>query len=316
MNQPIFCIGELLIDFFSKDRNVNLVDSHTFTKRAGGAPANVCAAIAKLGGNAHFCGKVGNDSFGDFLQNTLVQLNVNTNFLLKDPTHPTTLAFVSLQADGQRDFIFNRGADAFLSIEEVPHHIFNTMKLVHFGSATALLPGTLQETYSRLLDAAKDNPCYISFDPNFRSDLWKGQEAQFVNLARELIAKCDFLKVSDEELLLLTNEVDMTKAVSALHSLGAKCIAVTLGKDGTFLSYKGETTVIPSISIQVVDTTGAGDAFVGATLYQLAKFEAPLSLSFSDWQEIVHFSNKVAAKVCEKIGAIDALPNLEEVQGI
>ena len=316
MNQPILCIGELLIDFFSADRNANLIESHTFTKKCGGAPANVCAAIAKLGGEAYFCGKVGNDAFGDFLQNTLEQLNVHTSLLLKDDTSPTTLAFVSLQEDGQRDFIFNRGADAFLSIEEVPLHLLDTMKLVHFGSATALLPGPLKTTYSKLLEAAGENDCYISFDPNFRSDLWKGQVAEFVKLARDFISKCDFLKVSDEELTLLTNEPDIAKAVSELHFLGAKCIAVTLGKDGTFLSYNGETDMIPSIPIHAVDTTGAGDAFVGALLFQLGKLKALHSLSFTQWQEIVLFSNKVAAKVCEKIGAIEALPTLEEVQNI
>jgi len=313
MNQPILCVGELLIDFFSTDRNANLVDSDTFTKRAGGAPANVCATIAKLGGEAHFCGKVGNDSFGDYLQKTLEHLNVNTSLLLKDDTHPTTLAFVSLQEDGQRDFIFNRGADAFLSINEVPQNIFDTMKLVHFGSATALLPGALQQTYTKLLDAAKDHDCYISFDPNFRSDLWKGREDEFVKLACDLIAKCDFLKVSDEELNLLTNESDITKAVSELHSIGAKCIAVTLGKAGTYLSFEENSATIPSIPIQAVDTTGAGDAFVGATLFQLGKLETPQTLSFLEWQNIVHFSNKVAGKVCEKIGAIAALPSIGDI---
>ncbi|MFC7687991.1 carbohydrate kinase [Ureibacillus sp. GCM10028918] len=316
MNQPILCIGELLIDFFSTDRNANLVDSDMFTKRAGGAPANVCAAIAKLGGKAHFCGKVGNDAFGDFLKNSLEKVNVNTTLLVKDNTHPTTLAFVSLQEDGQRDFIFNRGADAYLSIDEIPQNIFESMKHVHFGSATALLPGPLQQTYRTLFKTAKDNQSYISFDPNFRTDLWKGQEAEFVKLARDLIAECDFLKVSDEELTLLTNETDITKAVSELHRLGAECIAITLGKDGTFLSYKGATAIMPSIPIHAVDTTGAGDAFVGATLYQLSKFESPHSLNFTEWQKIVHFSNKTAAKVCEKVGAIEALPTLAEVQSI
>ena len=316
MNQPIVCIGELLIDFFSVEQNVDLIHSQTFTKKAGGAPANVCATIGKLGGAAHFCGKVGNDSFGDFLQNTLTQFNVNTTYLLKDKTHPTTLAFVSLQEDGQRDFIFNRGADAFLSIGDVPADIFDTSKLIHFGSATALLPSPLYETYTILLKRAKDKNCFASFDPNFRSDLWKGQEDKFIAIARECIAQCDFLKVSEEELFLLTDNTEMNKAVSELHSLGAICIAVTLGKNGTFLSYKGESALIPSIPIQAIDTTGAGDAFVGATLYQLGKLEAPHSISFSKWQEIVKFSNIVAAKVCEKIGAIEAIPNLEEIQSL
>jgi len=316
MNQPILCIGELLIDFFSTHPDANLVDSEIFIKKAGGAPANVCAAIARLGGQAHFCGKVGNDSFGEFLQNTMEQLNIHTDLLLKDSTHSTTLAFVSIDGDGQRDFIFNRGADSFLSIDEVPLRIFHTMKFVHFGSATALLPGPLQQTYQSLLEVAKENQCFISFDPNFRADLWKGKELQFVELAKDFVGKCDFLKVSDEELLILTNEPNMSKAVTSLHTLGAKCIAVTLGKEGTLLSYDGNSSIIPSIPIQAVDTTGAGDAFVGASLFQLSQRKNVQSLSFMEWKEIVLFSNKVAAKVCEKMGAIEALPSLAEVQSI
>lgn len=314
MNQPILCIGELLIDFFSNEVNTTIVESQTFTKKAGGAPANVCAAIAKLGGEAFFCGKVGNDPFGEFLYNTLVHENVHTNLLIKDSSHPTTLAFVSLQKDGQRDFVFNRGADAYLAIKDVPNEIFKEMNIVHFGSATALLPGKLQETYKKLLQASKESNCYISFDPNFRLDLWKGQESEFIRLAYEFISNCNFLKVSDEELYLLTNEQELTKAVTVLHQFGAKSIAVTLGKEGTYFSYNGKSTTIPSIPVQAIDTTGAGDAFVGAVLYQLGKVNNPHNLSFDDWQTIIAFANKVGAKVCEKVGAIEALPTLDELE--
>ncbi|MEK9196728.1 carbohydrate kinase [Lysinibacillus halotolerans] len=314
MNQPILCIGELLIDFFSNEVNTTLVETQTFTKKAGGAPANVCVAIAKLGGEAFFCGKVGDDPFGEFLSETLVRENVHTDLLVKDPSHSTTLAFVSLQKDGQRDFVFNRGADAYLTTEDVPNKFFKEMNIVHFGSATALLPGQLQETYKKILVDSKENNSYISFDPNFRSDLWSGQEKQFIQLANEFISNCDFLKVSDEELYLLTNEQEIAKAVTVLHQFGAKSIAVTLGKEGTYFSYNGKSTTIPSIPVQAIDTTGAGDAFVGAVLYQLGKVNNPHNLTFDEWHTIISFANKVGAKVCEKVGAIEALPTLDELE--
>ncbi|WP_421663295.1 carbohydrate kinase family protein [Lysinibacillus telephonicus] len=313
MNQSILCVGECLIDFFSHEANVSLKKSQTFIKKAGGAPANVCAAISKLGGEAIFLGKVGADPFGDFLEETLQSVGVHTNLLVKDSSSPTTLAFVSLGEDGQRDFVFNRGADANLTLDEIPLEIVGAMKIIHFGSATALLTPPFNQTYKEIFTYAKNNRCFISFDPNFRTNLWQGREEEFIKIILNYIPHCDFLKVSDEELFLLTKEDDIQKAVSILHRLGANCIAVTLGKDGTFLSYSGESSTISSIPIKAIDTTGAGDAFVGATLYQLSKLEHPKSISFTDWKTIIHFSNKVGAMVCEKMGAIEAIPSLEEV---
>lgn len=310
----ILCVGELLIDFFCNEINVSLEAGQTFTKKAGGAPANVCATISKLGGDAYFSGKIGADPFGDFLEKTLKDVGVNVNYLVKDSTHATTLAFVSLKKDGQRDFVFNRGADAFMTMDEFPLDILHSMKIVHFGSATALLPGLFQQMYMNVLNYAKQAGCYISFDPNFRIDLWEGREEIFVELALQCITLCNFLKVSDEELLLLTNEKDITKAVAQLHRLGVDSIAVTLGKNGTLFSSKENASIIESINIKAIDSTGAGDAFVGATLYQLSCIENLHAISFSEWENIIQFSNKVGAIVCEKMGAIEALPTLDEVQ--
>ena len=313
MRESILCIGELLIDFFSNDTNGSLKDSSIFLKKAGGAPANVCSSIAKLGGKAYFLGKVGNDPFGDYLESVLTSIGVSTELLLKDPHLPTTLAFVSLQEDGQREFVFNRGADANISMIDVPFEDLSSFNIIHFGSATALLTNPFQQTYKELLRYAKMQNRYISIDPNFRTDLWGENVEGFKRHIFECIPYCDFVKVSDEEIYLLTNETDCKKAVLNLHSLGANCVAVTLGKDGTLLSINGQSTIIPSISIKAVDTTGAGDAFVGATLYQLNKYQNPHSITFKEWEDIIAFSNKVGAIVCEKMGAIESLPTLEEV---
>ena len=314
MTHSILCVGELLIDFFCTERNVNLQQGQNFIKHAGGAPANVCAAIAKLGGHAYFLGKVGADPFGEFLENTLNTMDVHTNFLFKDRHYPTTLAFVSLQENGQRDFIFNRGADAHLRMDEISIDLLDSFNIMHFGSATALLPGPLQQTYFELLALAKRNSSFISFDPNFRSDLWNGQEETFIDLSLKCIAKSNFIKLSDEELVIITGEQDIQKAVSSLHLLGARYVAVTLGEKGTYFSDNKKSLVVPSIPIKAVDTTGAGDAFVGAVLYQLSKIKSLHELSFEDWLSIITFGNKVGAIVCEKIGAMEALPDLEEVE--
>jgi fructokinase len=312
MNSTILCMGELLIDFFCTDVDINLMEGKNFQKQAGGAPANVCATIAKLGGTAQFCGKVGNDHFGHFLKKTLDDVQVDTSMIVLDELHPTTLAFVSLQANGQRDFVFNRGADAFLVEEELDHDKLNNAAIHHFGSATALLNDPFQSTYFTVMRNAKNNGKFISFDPNFRIDLWKNRVPDFIELAKKGIALADFVKVSDEELHIITGDIDIEKGTEVLHQLGAKVVAVTLGSKGTYLSNGHRSEVIPSVKVKSIDSTGAGDAFVGATLYQFAKLNPALE-DYQTLKEIISFSNKVGAFVCTKVGAISAIPTMEDL---
>ncbi|EKN69732.1 sugar kinase [Neobacillus bataviensis LMG 21833] len=315
-NSSVICIGELLIDFFCTDVDIDLVEGQNFEKQAGGAPANVCATVVKLGGNALFSGKVGNDPFGHFLRNALDEVNVDTSMLVLDHEHPTTLAFVSLKANGERDFVFNRGADAFLTENDLDKKRIMESSILHFGSATALLVDPFQSTYLHLMQAAKEEGKYISFDPNYRIDLWKGKNDRFVDLAKKGIALADFVKVSDEELKIISGMNDVSKGITVLHQFGAAVVAVTLGKEGTMISNGQNSALVPSISVNSIDSTGAGDAFVGATLYQLAKEDEPKKVlqDFENLKGIISFSNKVGAMVCTKVGAITALPSHEEVK--
>ncbi|WP_078381824.1 carbohydrate kinase family protein [Sutcliffiella halmapala] len=318
VSTSIFCIGELLIDFFCTDVDIDLVEGHHFEKQAGGAPANVCATVVKLGGNALFCGKVGNDPFGEFLINTLAETKVDTSMIVRDTQHPTTLAFVSLKADGERDFTFNRGADAYLQEVDIDKAKLKKCSILHFGSATALLQNPFQETYLNTMKSEKDIGKFISFDPNFRKDLWVGRVQVFVDLAKEGIALADFVKVSEEELEVISGKKDVLKGAKVFHDLGAKIVAVTLGKEGTFISNGQRFEIVPSIAVKSIDSTGAGDAFVGATLYQLAKEVDIKSASedFNQLKQIISFSNKVGALVCTKVGAISALPSVADVENI
>jgi fructokinase len=312
----VVCIGELLIDFYCTDVDVDLAKGENFIKQAGGAPANVAAAISKLGGEAAFIGKVGNDAFGQFLVETLRDVLVDTTMIVKENNVLTTMAFVSLQSNGERDFIFNRGADERLALSDVDLDKILQAKVIHFGSATALLGGDSLETYFSVMKLANEKGIFISFDPNFRSNLWDGRKEKFVKLVRMGIANADFVKVSDEELKIITKMEDLVEGVNELHQLGGKIISVTLGKQGTFLSIAGHQVTIPSIPVKSIDSTGAGDAFVGATLYQIAKLGNPSELAndFEALKEIIFFANKVGAIVCTKIGAIAALPTIHEVQ--
>lgn len=317
-NVSIFCLGELIIDFFCTDVDVDLVDGKNFEKQAGGAPANVSAAIVRLGGKAVFSGKVGADPFGNYLKKRLDDCNVDTSLLLIDNENPTTQAFVSLKGDGERDFIFNRGADAFITEGELNEEEIMKNNILHFGSATALINEPFRSVYLKLMKEGYNQGKIVSFDPNYRKDLWKGQLERFREVAKLGMAVAHFVKVSEEELTILTGIKERKESLMALHQLGAKIVAVTLGKDGTLISNGDEQEIVSSIKVNAIDSTGAGDAFVGATLYQLSTAECPKTVleNFKELKKVISFSNKVGALTCTKVGAISALPTEDDVQSL
>ena len=308
----ILCIGEALIDMICTDVNVSLSNGQHFLKKAGGAPANVAAAIAALGGEVTMAAKVGDDPFGQHLIELLDTMGVNTSLIIKDPAHFTTFAFVSLMNDGERDFYFNRGADKELTLLDLAGLLLNEYGIVHFGSATAFLPGPLQSTYIELLAKAKQAGCLISFDPNYRHLLFQNNSAYFIQQCGAFIESCDFFKLSDEEALLITGTDTVALAAAALRKKTKAVFTITLGKEGTLVSIGDHIKIIKSIPIQAVDATGAGDAFVGAVLYQLNKRSVKdINLvSLEDWKTIITNANKAGARTCEYMGAMEAFKHL------
>lgn len=309
----ILCIGEMLIDMICTDKGKALSGGENFLKKAGGAPANVAAAIAALGGNAELVAKVGTDPFGQHLLNVMNDFGVSTRHVIQDPHHFTTLAFVSLMVSGERDFYFNRGADAELQKGEVEAIDINEYSIVHFGSATAFMPGPLQAAYLALLKKSlqKEN-LFISFDPNYRHLLYKDIIPSFIDQAWGFLNHCHFFKVSDEEAMLLTGAFNTKTAAAVLMKKTKAVFAITLGKDGTLLGLNGEIYTVPSIDIKAADTTGAGDAFVGAVLYQLSAMapEKIRNLPREDWGRIIYNANKAGARTCEYLGAMEAFKYL------
>jgi fructokinase len=308
----VLCIGEALIDMICTDVNVSLSNGQHFLKKAGGAPANVAAAIAALGGEVSMAAKVGDDPFGLHLTSLLKEMGVDTSLIIKDPHHFTTLAFVSLMNDGERDFYFNRGADKELTIDDLAALHLKDFQIIHFGSATAFLPGPLQATYIELLAKAKQAGCLISFDPNYRHLLFQNNSASFISQCGPFIERCDFFKLSDEEAFLITGCNTVASAANALRKKTSAVFTITLGKEGTMLCIGEHIEIIKSIPIQPVDATGAGDAFVGAVLYQLNKrIVKDINLvSMEDWKTIISNANKAGARTCEYMGAMEAFQHL------
>ncbi|MEM7487109.1 MAG: carbohydrate kinase [Bacteroidota bacterium] len=312
--RKVFCIGELLIDFVAEKQGNDLSKAIEFTKKAGGAPANVACAISKLGGRGVFVGCVGDDPFGNFLIDTLKRESVDVSFVQRSKTF-TTLAFVSLAEDGERDFVFSRGADKELAYEAELRKDFNG-NLLHLGAATALLGGTLEKTYGKYLFDALTKDMFISFDPNFRGDLWKENEQQFVKKCMPFVEKSHLCKFSLEEAQLLSGKEDIHEACGFLHEVGAKIITITLGKEGTLLSAKNVRKIVPSIPVKPVDTTGAGDAFIGCLLQQIAVLENFNQL-FEDGSillKMVEKANKAGAITTTNYGAIAAMPTKSQFE--
>ena len=308
----VLCIGEALIDMFCTDFNRPLQQGENFVKKAGGAPANVAAAIVAMGGKASLAAKVGVDPFGKFLRETIASYGVDIQHILSSPDHFTTLAFVSLLDQGERDFYFSRGADGQYDVSAVERIDLAKYAVVHFGSATAFLPGPLQTTYAHLFHKAITNNLFVSFDPNYRQLLFPNNTEYFIESCWKYFPHADFIKVSEEEACMLTRQTTSLAAATEFRKNGAQLFAITLGKEGTLFGHPDGFLQVPSIPIQPIDTTGAGDAFVGAVLYQIAKenFKRGQSPSIQEFEKIIATANKVAAKTCEHLGAMESFKHL------
>lgn len=310
--KKILCIGEALIDMICTDKNKPLSEGENFLKKPGGAPTNVAAAVAALGGPVELAAKVGKDPFGQHLVDVMNSFGVSTKWMLRDEDHFTTFAFVSLMENGERDFYFNRGADGQLTRDEVDAIDLGKFSIVHFGSATAFLPGPLQIAYQSLLQKSLLLDIFISFDPNYRGLLFQHNKRSFIDQSWNFLDHCHFFKVSDEEAMMLTGRSTITDAANDLLSRASALFAITVGKDGTLLGINGNIETIPSIKVDPVDTTGAGDAFVGAVLYQLSgkSFAEIKKLDKNNWKNIILNANKAGARTCEYLGAMEAFKHL------
>ncbi len=306
-------LGELLIDF--TPCGLSPSGSPVLEQNPGGAPANVLAAMAKLNKKSAFIGMVGKDQFGLFLKDVLQNNGIDIRGLKFSQTVHTTLAFVHLTPGGDRSFSFyrNPGADMMLGPGDIDYDLIKEAKVFHFGSISMTGEPSRSATLAAL-KFAKENGIKISYDPNYRPPLWSS-EPQAVSIMKSGLEYADILKVSETELELLTGTADLEKGSAILDEMGVPVILVTLGAEGCYYRYPGGAGHIPTFQVQVVDTTGAGDAFLGGILYHLSGLTLGEihNLSQNEFQKIVTFANAVGALTTTKKGAIPALPDLEAV---
>lgn len=302
----VICPGEALIDFVSTDLGKSIKETNGFLKKAGGAPANVAAAISKLGAEAYFCGTVGNDAFGSFLEDTLKNNNINTELMFKLDNNNTTFAFVSLMEDGERDFEFARDADSRLTFDMIENDI-EKFDLYHFGSATAFLEGNLKKTYYKLKEYAKKNNKIISFDANYRDSLFGSNKDEFIKCCIDFIKDSNIVKLSEEEAFLISGKTNIKEASEFIIKLGCDNLIITLGKEGALLTTREKQVLVPTKELRMKDATGAGDAFMGAVLAQVVENpDKPM-------EEIVKIANVVGGITTTKIGALESIPTWDEV---
>lgn len=309
----ITTIGEILIDLTQSGRTEQGIPR--FDANPGGAPANLAVAAARLGARTAFIGRVGNDSFGDYLKRCLAENGVDVRGMSVDEKARTTLAVVALDERGERTFSFYRdpSADVNLSMEHVPMELLGGTKVLHFGSVSL----TAEPARTATLEAAKTakaSGAYVSYDPNYRASLWPDEETAVRNMT-EPLSMVDILKVSDEELPLLTGCTDPEKGSARLTDQGVRLVLVTLGAEGAFYRFDGHTGHVPGVPCQVGDTNGSGDTFFGAALSQLVKLSSLDQLTVPELERILAFANKAASITTSRHGAIPAMPTLAEVLG-
>lgn len=311
----IICLGEALVDMVATSRGLSLVQAPEFHKAAGGAPTNVAAGIAILGGSAGLIAQVGKDAFGEFVRQSLWDAGVDLEHFLLTPEYATQIALVALDERGVPDFAFHvkHSADQMLGPNSIDDEYFSQAQIFHLGSISMINEPSRSATL-KALEVAGDEGLLISLDPNLRPPLWHSLDDAHAEITN-LVGSCDFLKVSDDEMLFLTGQDDLQAGVHALYEMGPELVAVTRGSKGCAVFNGRDFLELPSFMVPIVDTTGCGDAFMAATLLQLLRAEHDIGeLEADELESIFTFANAAAALAATAQGAIPAMPGLEEVQ--
>lgn len=306
----IVTIGEILIDLTQTGYNQQNIPM--YAANPGGAPANVAVAASRLGADTAFVGMVGSDGFGTYLSQVLKDNGVSTQGL-RVGQGATTLAVVSVSAQGERSFQFMRGADANLTADQVDRDLIAGAGIVHFGSVS-LTADPARTATLHAVELAKEQGVTVSYDPNYRAALWESQD-QAVEWMRCPLSSVDILKLSDEEMELLSGSNDPKTCSQVMADKGISLVLITLGSEGVFYRLGEHTGVVPGVPTKVADTNGAGDTFFGAVLSRLSRRTqgALEGLTQEELEEILTFANWAASVTCSRSGAIPAMPTLEEL---
>ncbi|CAM2838114.1 aminoimidazole riboside kinase [Vibrio mytili] len=301
MNQ-VWVTGDAVVDLIPESDT-------TLLKCPGGAPANVAVAVARLAGKSGFFGRVGRDPFGDFMESTLCQEGVNTQFLVKDPDQRTSTVVVDLDDDGERSFTFmvKPSADQFMSIEDIP--AFKQGDWLHVCSISLANEPSRSSTFEAMT-RVKAAGGFVSFDPNLREEVWQNR-SEIIGVVMQAVEMADVVKFSEEELLFLTGSDSMEHGLKHISDLGIPLVLITQGAKGVLRVFEKHSELVTGRVVTPTDTTGAGDAFVGGLLASLAQHE--------NWKDLhvintaILWANGCGALATTQKGAMTALPTQSEL---
>lgn len=310
----VAAVGELLIDFTSAGASED--GSPRFDAHAGGAPANYLAAASRFGARAALISRVGDDIFGAMLVDALISAGVDARGVVRDADAFTTLAFVSISPSGEREFSFARrpGADTRIKVEDLDGSIVESAKIFHFGTLSLTDEPARGATFEAI-ERARRRGAVISCDPNYRAPLWKSEKT-----AREMIVRAvklaDVIKISDEEAAFaFGGSRDEQSAERLLDLCGASLISLTRGAFGCEVANARASVRLPSLDVDAIDTTGAGDIFGGVLASRLIALGAsPSELDEGDLREIAAFATAAAGLSTTRRGGIPSIPSLEDVR--
>jgi sugar/nucleoside kinase (ribokinase family) len=302
----LIAFGELLIDFSPAGNGK--MGNPAFEMNPGGAPLNCAAALCRLGGSAAYIGKVGRDLFGDFILREMEKAKMDTRSVVRTENAHTTLAFVNIDAGGEREFSFLRrhGADVLIEKDEVDLSVMKDARMLQYGSLS-FTGQPARDTSVYIIEAAKERGLKICYDPNYRPMLWESEAAAAEQMRRAL-SFADIVKMSENEMALLlgvSNDA-FSKGAQRLFEAGVEVALITAGREGAYFATREEEGFVPGFSVRAVDTTGCGDAFTGAFQYMT------LSRPESSMREKVRFANAVGALCATKMGGMPAMPSLDE----
>lgn len=309
----VAALGELLIDFacLSTDED----GYPTMAAHPGGAPANFLAALHKFGAKTALMGKVGTDAFGKMLTGTLQKAGIETRGIVHADDVFTTLAFVTFDDQGDREFSFSRkpGADTCITFDELDLSLIDESMIFHFGTLS-LTDEPARTTTQQAVAYAKSKGKLITYDPNLRKPLWKSMDEAKEQLIWGL-KQADVVKISDEEVEFLFGLGVEEGAKYILDNFGVKLVFVTCGPDGCFFQNAVASGKVPALSgIHVIDTTGAGDIFGGSAVWKLLEIgKAPETLTEAELRDVVSFACTSAGISTTRSGGISSVPEYQEV---
>jgi len=310
----IVCLGEILIDMFPAEIGRSMVDVSAFLPKPGGAPANVAVAASRLGAKSAFIGKVGEDIFGHYLEQILVDEDVATQGMRYDQEARTTLVFMAMPDAHSAEYMFyrNPGADMLLAPDDLDRQLLGETHAFHFGSLSLIEEPSRSATLEAI-KIAEDAGALISFDVNYRPTLWKSPE-EAIERVMATIPLVNLLKVNEIELSLLAGKDNLDVAAKTLIDMGPDLCVVTIGAEGSFFKTISEGDFLPGFSVDTVDSVGCGDAFIAGILCQLVRDgEWRAKLKAADLREVLRYGNAVGALTALTLGVIPALPRANQV---